>query len=670
MRYRADIDGLRAVAVIPVVLFHAGASLFQGGYIGVDVFFVISGYLITSILKSEIDSKSFSIAVFYQRRIRRIFPALVVVILFCLIAGFVLLTPGDYLSLGQSVLATAFFVSNIFFWQQSNYFDTPATEKPLLHTWSLSIEEQFYVFYPWLLILLSKSSHQLRILAVLVMCLLSFFACAVLVYIKPSATFYLGPTRAWELLFGGLIALEAVRGSNSRILNQVTAALGLVSILLPVFVYTSSTRFPGISALPPVAGTGLLIWSGWAKPTFVHRLLASQPMTAVGKASYSLYLWHFPILAFAGYARLGGLSGFAAGAMCLLSVAVSFASLQFVEKPFRFPSRKASVPMRVVLVATSMVGVAMAGGVVVLNAGFPSRMSAVEAKFLGVEMEKETYYHWECMSLEQKIVSPSEACRLGAPGAQPSVLLWGDSHSVVTATALEQSALKYGAAFLFAASVDCPIGIGFSIYAGAGPSFVNTPGYQYCGRYNEDMLKVAIKDPHIRAVVLSSRWTNWRVGEHETPAESPVDIRLKDETGVAESVAGNREIFARGFEKLVRLLTGAGKTVWIVGPLPEPLVRVPKALYVQQLGYDKTDIDVPRAAFLTRNRYILSLFDAIAQRYPVRFIWPHTMLCGETICPVVENGMPLYFDSNHLSAFGLAKTSALYDIIFSSPTTN
>jgi peptidoglycan/LPS O-acetylase OafA/YrhL len=207
MRYRADIDGLRAVAVVPVVLFHAGSSIFRGGYIGVDVFFVISGYLITSVIKTEINSKTFSIAAFYQRRIRRIFPALVVVILFCLVAGFVLLTPADYLSLGKSAIATAFFVSNIFFWQQSNYFDTPATEKPLLHTWSLSIEEQFYLFYPWFIIFCSRFSQQFRNLTILIVCLLSFAASAMLVYVKPSATFYLGPTRAWELLFGGLIAL-------------------------------------------------------------------------------------------------------------------------------------------------------------------------------------------------------------------------------------------------------------------------------------------------------------------------------------------------------------------------------------------------------------------------------------------------------------------------------
>ena len=208
MRYRADVDGLRAIAVVPVVLYSRRISdiprwLYRGRR-----FFCHFGIPDKSIIQSEIDSKTFSIAMFYQRRIRRIFPALVVIILFCLLAGFVLLTPNDYRSLGESVLATAFFVSNIFFWQQANYFDTLATEKPLLHTWSLSIEEQFYLFYPCILLFLAKFSSLVRNTTILLGLFLSFAACAILVYIKPSATFYLGPTRAWELLFGALIALE------------------------------------------------------------------------------------------------------------------------------------------------------------------------------------------------------------------------------------------------------------------------------------------------------------------------------------------------------------------------------------------------------------------------------------------------------------------------------
>ena len=676
MRYRADIDGLRAVAVVPVVLFHAGSSVFKGGFVGVDVFFVISGYLITSIIKAEINSKSFSIAVFYDRRIRRIFPALIVVILFCLVAGFALLTPSDYSNLCKSVLATAFFVSNLFFWQQANYFDTPAAEKPLLHTWSLSIEEQFYLCFPVILIFLSKISRRIRVLAVAIACLASFAACAALVYVKPSATFYLGPTRAWELLFGGLIALEGfavaerVRASDHRLFNDLAATSGLLLLLVPIFLYSPSMTFPGISALLPVTGTGLLIWTGLVRQTYIHRLLSVPLVVAVGKASYSLYLWHFPLLAFAAYATQQGLGELEAGAVCLVSLAVSFASLQFIEQPFRHPYRKPASRRLVALAVSGMAGVAMLGAAVVLSDGVPSRLSSATVELLSVEQEKVGYYHWECLSLEQTIVRPAQACKLGSPNVEPTVLLWGDSHAVVTEKALEQSALQHGAAFLFAASVDCPIGIGFSIDRAKGPSFVSTPGYQFCAQYNNEMLKLAIERPNIRSVVLSSRWTNWRVGEPGSSAEVPVDLRLRDEHGVAGSPTENKDIFARGFERLVRSLIKAGKVVWIVGPLPEASVRVPKALYVKQLGLDHTDIDVTRSAFLRKNQFILSLFENMAKRYPLNFVWPHSVLCDEQICSVVDNGKPLFFDSNHLSAYGVAKTSALYDAIFKAPTEN
>ena len=664
MRHRPDIDGLRAVAVIPVVLFHSGLTLFGGGYVGVDVFFVISGYLITSIIVSEIDANTFSLASFYDRRVRRIFPALIAVLAFCLLAGFALLTPADYNSLGQSAIAASFFVSNIFFWQTANYFDVAANEKPLLHTWSLAIEEQYYLLYPLILVALTRYSRRWTARAVLAAGVLSFAACVALVYVKPSAAFYLGPTRAWELLFGGLVALEWVPASDNRTINNVAALFGLGCILAAVFLYSSTTRFPGIAALPPVAGAVLLIWSGLGKPTVVHGWLSARPITAVGRASYSLYLWHFPLLVFSGYVILGGLGSWAAAGICLLSGGISFLSLHFIERPFRSPGPAASAPRIVGAALAGMAIVSVVAGLVVLDRGLSGRMTQVANQYLDVERERQAVHHWECMSLEQRIVTPKAACKLGAKEARPSALLWGDSHSVVSATAMTDSAVRNGAAFVFGASVDCPIGLGFSIDGATGPAFVSTPAYQSCGRYNKEMLEFALANPDIKAVVLSSRWTNWRVGERGSAAESPADIRLEDADGVAKSMADNRTIFAHGFEDLVRSLAAAGKNIWIVGPIPEPSVRVPKALYIKQLGFDSADLDISEESFENRNKYILSLFKEIAEKYPVRFIWPHQVLCKDHSCPVVEDGKPIYFDSNHLSLFGVSKTSDLYDPIW------
>jgi peptidoglycan/LPS O-acetylase OafA/YrhL len=670
MRHRPDIDGLRAIAVVPVVLFHAGFSLFRGGYVGVDVFFVISGYLITSIIVPEIDANAFSLASFYDRRVRRIFPALIAVLAFCLVAGFALLTPADYNSLGQSAIAASFFVSNIFFLETANYFDVAANEKPLLHTWSLAIEEQYYLFYPLILVALTRYSRRLRTPAVLAAAVLSFSICAAMVYVKPSATFYLGPTRAWELLFGGLVALEWVPASDNRAINNIAALFGLACILAAVFFYSPTMRFPGIAALAPVAGAVLLIWSGLGKPTVVHGWLSARPITAVGKASYSLYLWHFPLLVFSGYLVLGGLGSLAAATICVLSGATSFLSLHFIERPFRFPGPTASAPRILGAALAGMAIIIVGAGLVVLDRGLSGRMTQVANQYLDVEREREGVHHWECMSLEQRIVTPQAACKLGAKEARPTALLWGDSHSVVSATAMTDSAVRNGAAFVFAASVDCPIGLGFSIDAATGPAFVSTPAYQSCGQYNREMLEFALANPDIKTVVLSSRWTNWRVGERGSAAESPVDIRLRDAVGVAKSMADNRTIFAHGFEDLVRSLAAAGKNIWIVGPIPEPSVRVPKALYIKQLGFDAADLDISEESFEKRNSYILSFFAEVAKKYPVRFIWPHQVLCKDDSCPVVEDGKPIFFDSNHLSLFGVSMTSDLYNPIWARPADN
>jgi peptidoglycan/LPS O-acetylase OafA/YrhL len=664
MRYRPDIDGLRAIAVIPVVLFHAGFGAFSGGYIGVDIFFVISGYLITSILNTEIESKKFSIILFYQRRIRRIFPALIVVLIFCIMAGYAIFTPKDYIGLGQSVIAAACFVSNIYFWRQTNYFDNAVFEKPLLHTWSLSIEEQFYLFYPWLLVLVSRHSRLARSLAVVGISILSFLLSAVLVSRSQSATFYLGPTRAWELLLGGIIALGIIPELQDLRASRLAAIIGVVLIVIPIFAYTSTTRFPGIAALPPCLGAALLIWSGENQKAVIHEWLAARPAVAIGRASYSLYLWHFPIFAFARYMTVGVIGTVMAATLCLLATAVAFISVWLVERPFRFPPKDVSANRRAAVAFVAMGVMVVAGGSITRSDGFPGRISLAEKAILDVEQEQNGYYHWECLSLERKIVPPKSACRLGAQNVEPTMLLWGDSHAVVTASALEQAAIKNGVAFLFAASVDCPIGIGFGIDAHTGPSFVSSPGYQYCEQYNKNMLALALAAPKIRTIILSSRWSNWRVGENGSPAESPVDIRLRNAAGTAQSMVDNRRIFAVGLENLVSALTAAGKVLWIVGPVPQPSVRVPQALYVKRIGIDDADIDVPRDTFSAQNRFIVDLFGKMSKQYPLHFIWPDQALCGSTTCPVTENNKPLFFDTNHLSKYGVAKITPLFNAIF------
>jgi len=275
LAYRPDIDGLRAIAVLAVVLFHAGVRSMSGGFVGVDVFFVISGYLITSILLRDINRKSFSMITFWEHRIRRILPALLAVIIFCLVAGWFLLLPEDYKGLGQQVFSQGFFASNILFYLQSGYFDSANDTKPLLHTWTLAVEEQFYLFYPIGLFLLWRIMTPVNVRLIILLTFILSFALSIYgVENHPSATFYLLPTRAWELMLGALTAMVRAPDFKKAYMPNLLASLGLTAIALPVFIYESHTPFPGLAALPPCAGTGLLIWVHTHNKSLISRALS------------------------------------------------------------------------------------------------------------------------------------------------------------------------------------------------------------------------------------------------------------------------------------------------------------------------------------------------------------------------------------------------------------
>jgi peptidoglycan/LPS O-acetylase OafA/YrhL len=334
--YRREIDGLRAIAVGPVILFHAGLPGFRGGYVGVDVFFVISGYLITSVLLGELAAGTFSLTRFYERRARRLLPALFTVMAFCVPAAWLWLLPPDIKDLSESLAYVSVFTSNVLFSGQSGYFDTAAELKPLLHTWSLGVEEQFYLFFPLLLLLVWRAARPGLAAVIAALGAASLYQSVTRVH--DTAAVYLLTTRGWELAIGALIALPAggTALTGRRVLRDVAAAAGAVMVLYAVFVFTEETPFPGAAALIPTAGTALILLCG-APDTVTGRLLASRPLVDIGLISYSAYLWHQPLLAFARQARPEGLTTGSLVALAAASLVVAYGSWRFVEQPFRRP---------------------------------------------------------------------------------------------------------------------------------------------------------------------------------------------------------------------------------------------------------------------------------------------------------------------------------------------
>ena len=375
MDYRREIDGLRALAVLPVILFHAGFETFSGGFVGVDVFFVISGYLITTIILAELEQGKFSIVNFYERRARRILPALFLVMLVCIPFAWFWLLPSDMKDFSQSLVAVSVFASNILFWRESGYFDTAAELKPLLHTWSLAVEEQYYVLLPLFLMLFWKFGKRWILVMLALVFAASLFVAQWAAYAKPAAAFYLLPTRGWELLIGAFAAFylsQANRKDFSRGLSEAAGWLGVVLIMHAVFAYSKTTPFPGFYAFVPTIGAVLIILFA-TQQTSVGKFVGNKAFVGVGLISYSAYLWHQPLFSF--YRHLFFLEDSKVIYALLACVAFIFAyfSWRFVEQPFR--DRKTLGPRQYKIILVVPILLVLSFGLIGSLNGYQSRFS-------------------------------------------------------------------------------------------------------------------------------------------------------------------------------------------------------------------------------------------------------------------------------------------------------
>lgn len=646
--YRPDIDGLRAIAVLLVVLYHARIS-FRGGFVGVDVFFVISGYLITGLMLRDLELGRFSLADFWERRVRRIFPALAVMSFGTLAAGMVLLFPEDLSALGSSLLAQVCLVSNLYFWSDSGgYFAGAAEEKPLLHTWSLAVEEQFYLGMPFLCLLLARrwsrspAAPSLREKCLKVFALLlavGFLLAAVVTSVDAHAAFYWLPTRAWELLMGACLAcLPAGRPKVSGAWASALAWTALAVLLITGWVYSRKTLFPGIAALPPSLATAVLIWAGGLDSggAAVSRILASRALMKIGLLSYSFYLWHWPVVAFMNYLN-AGTSDFPgkAGRTILMAVALGIAwcSWRWVETPVRqgriLKSRRALFSAALAVSALLLA----AGAGLVIQHGFPGSQDPQVLRYASAGVEDRARRAWQD--------DPEDAFRdtlpvLGVknPSRPPRVLLWGDSHAMTLAPVVSSWCEELGESGLLAAhSATVPM---FGYYR------QSRSGLDSRGPAWAEAVFELIRKHRIPEVILTAYWK--------------------------ESTGRDPDPFASALLKTVQRLSGAGARVWLVLDVPELPFEVPRALaFHQKLPWLVTD---PRRLATTReehaenNRLLLRLAPELAKA-GARVLDPSSLLFNQDgRCKIEQDGVPLYGDSHHLTIPGTLLLRPLFKPVF------
>jgi peptidoglycan/LPS O-acetylase OafA/YrhL len=648
--YRPDIDGLRAVAVLSILLFHLDVSAFGGGYVGVDIFYVISGYLITTIIIRELAAGEFSIARFYERRVRRILPALVVTLVATLLAGALMLGPDQFSDLARSAGATTLFGSNFFFYFGAGYFDGPSELKPLLHTWSLAIEEQFYILFPFLLILISSKLSGRYAPWLILIAVLSLAASVIGTGADENAAFFLLPFRGWELLIGSILALGVVpQLADKRLLNALSAA-GLAMMLFSILAYSSATPFPGIAAAVPTLGTALVIYTGIGNETAVNRLLSARPMVFVGLISYSLYLWHWPAIVYAKLYLINEPTDLEKLAILVATLIVATLSWRFVETPFR--DRTFLAPRERLFATFAAVGAIILGAsyVVVANDGFPGRASSENLN--AQLMADPGWQHWkDCEELGEEEAEALALCTIGVESGSESLLFWGDSHALALASAVNASAKRVGVGGRIAVRTGCAPLLG-----------IDREGQSSCSEFNADVLDYLARRPELDTVILAARWALSTNGSRYKNEDGRT-VTLSDRSAAADTPQGNSELVELGLRRTVAAVQALGRRVVIVDQVPEIGYDVPSANYSAKLtGKDVNALIAPtRQEFLERAGDSRRIIEAIADELSIATIDPAGRLCDAELCRVIEDDIPLYRDDNHLSLYGCLVVSNLFD---------
>jgi peptidoglycan/LPS O-acetylase OafA/YrhL len=596
----------------------------RAGFIGVDVFFVISGFLITAIIKQEFSDNCFDLGAFYLKRIRRLAPSLIATLALVAIFGFYRLFPNDLISLSKELLVAQTYLANIYYWRTINYFGLASDSAYLLHTWSLAVEEQFYLVYPLVLMFLNRFFRNFFWHILTTFLLLSFALNAAFISSKPEAVFYLLPTRAWELLVGavtvGLIRTIRLRSSA----REIAALLGIAAILVGLFGYKKEYYFPGYFALLPTLGSALLIFSGAGSTTLVGLILGNPVGLFLGRISYPLYLVHWPIHVFASQFFLDTYSVGKRLAGLAFSIVLASALYRFVENPVR---RRPIVEGDRLMLIVYGAGVACTVFVclsILATSGFPQRYPAEVVRLASFAQDKSPPLI-ECQYRGQELNEISDFCHIGAKDVRPTWLIYGDSHAWAAYAAFDIWLTRTNQSALFMFRHSClPL---------QGVHLFRDP---QCFRFNANVISFLDKVPNIRSVLLVSTWRQAIDG-----------FSIADD--VVPTPDGSLNLFGAAFSETIARLHSAGKIIYIWEPVPGAKQNVPAVLAEAAYTHREVDIRIEQSEYQSTFGF---LFSAIERSLPLiqKTVSPSKALCSSGACSVTVNGNPAYFDNNHMTA--------------------
>ena len=653
--YRPEIDGLRAIAVLAVVLYHFGMPYLTGGFVGVDVFFVISGFLIGGILWAELDKTgTLSLKRFYLRRIRRLAPAFFAMALVTSVFAALILLPFEFRDFGKQLIAATLWLSNMLFYKGAGYFDSAEATKVLLHTWSLSVEEQFYLCLPLGLLILRRKSLLIWILALL--WLTSLVACVSLTPTQPTASFYLFPFRAWELLSGVLLAIWGHQTRSRWALHPALSWTGLALIALSILFIRPGAGFPGWQVLAPVCGTVLILLNG-ADPNPVNRILGARGPVFVGLMSYSLYLWHWPVLILSTYWR-GAYSGPIEAAFWLaLAFLLAIFSWALVERPAR--------RMTILTTPNLLAGTGIAALLVLAVGAWAYKTDGAPGRFgplarPHIDASADFLQDWSrCSTAATGPLAGVETCAIG-PDAPPQVLVWGDSHARAFMDGLALAATEAQVPGIIIWHAGCPPLFGLTKAETAA-----TPAQdQDCATATETLRAALPGLTSIKRILLIGRWTYYAQGGG-TGLDAENRITLAPAVGSDLTGATQADLYAAAWTATVAELSRSFAHVAVLRQVPE-IPEYDSRMFARALAFGQmTEADA-------MSRYVVQQ-DALAARVAVAEApltqlaaagridlidtWPS--LCGD-VCSVMQGGKSLYFDNNHLTNTGALALRGLF----------